>query len=122
MAKEQKDGVFIDPQVRNLFGKGLYNQERDRLIEGTQPFPSPGFCQEFMDRLDEGLRLSKEYHEYLCDSVDYDAWGYALFGYLEDAEQQVGDMNLWDWVHFYEAVKNKKLADAIESITEILEE
>jgi len=100
----------------------LYADEYDRLMAGTQPFPSPFFCQEFMDRLDKGLELSHEYHEYLCDSVDYDAWGYALFGYLEDAEQQVGDMNLWDWVHFYEAVKNKKLADAIESITEILEE
>ena len=121
MAKEQKNGVFIDPQARNLFGKGLYTQERDRLIGGTQPFPSPGFCQEFMDRLDEGLRLSEEEHERICDSVDYDAWGYALFGYLENAESIVGDMDLWDWVYFYQAVEKGNLKDAIETITEILE-
>lgn len=121
MEREQKDAVFIDYQEDIRFGKELYIKERDRLIEGTQPFPSPGFCQEFMNRLDEGLRLSEGEHEYICDSVDYDAWGYALFGYLENAEGIMSDMNLWDWVSFYQAVEGGNLKEAIESITEIME-
>ena len=99
----------------------LYLDERDRLMAGTQPFPSPFFCEEFISRLEIGHKEADD-NEIQGDSYDYMSWGYALFGYLEYAEQQVQDMNLWDWVHFYEAVNNKKLADAIESITEILEE
>jgi len=121
MEREQKDAIFIDHRVKRIFGKELYIKERDRLLDGTQPFPSPYFCQEFLNRLEVGLVLAEEEHESICDSVDYEAWGYALFGYLESAEQQVGDMDLWDWIYFYEAVKDKKLADAIDNITEILE-
>ncbi len=82
-----------------------FEKEREHLLQYHEVVgkkaPSKEFCQMFFDRLDKAWGIAEE--EYGAnDSTDYHAWGYALYGYIDNnGEDTVGTLNLWHWVSVY---------------------
>ena len=83
--------------------------ERDDLISNQQQEPSKEFIDKFMERVNEGLKIIEEEDNECCgDSDDYRAWNYALNDDIyEQDEDLVDDLNLFDWVEYYEGKGDK---------------
>lgn len=108
---------FASQEEENNRIDKLYEEERDRLLEGKQKIPSQFFCKEFIERLPTDEELDEE--GYYDDTGDYMSWGYALFGYWEHGEQAASSIDIWDWIYFYEGIEegnHNQVAEALEGI------
>jgi hypothetical protein len=102
------------------YNKQDFFNERDELLAGTQLIPSRKFCETFIKRLPDDMIV--EGCGYYDDHADYHSWGMALLDDIhQDGEEIRHQLKAWEWVEFYEALKDCKLTPDLNNQQRLIE-
>lgn len=96
-----------------------FESELKLLLTKTNMIPTRAFCDKFQERLPEEDQIPEEFQG--RDAEDYESWGYALWGYFEDAENIMYELKLWYWIGVYDALDNGDLKGFLEDV-EVIQE